>query len=237
MKKPRIMLAAVLCLIVLLVAFFRWEFHFAGDSAVDDVLLWNSEDAYLFVGWGRSGYHFTCAEYLFSYIPAYFRVPRTVDDNRLSMIVFRITPTAVEQYVVEPYQMYRGFLAYIPRGNAIYAYDGGAALWKWAGTDFATVTPEEQKRLAIDEKAFASTKDYTNVNGWSSRHSLVAWPAKSEIELQGKSVTFFTKVKDSGSEVSLELQLPGRAPQSILRTKKAWHLVSKSEYDRIFKNP
>lgn len=141
---------------------------------------------------GSQRYHFTCAEYLLSHLPAYFGIPRTVDDNRLSMLVFRITPTAVERHVADPYQMDRGFLAYVPRGNTIYAYDGGAMLWKWAGTHFETLTLEEQRKLALDENPFASKKDYTNVDGWSSR-SLANWPAKSEIALQGKPVTFFTK--------------------------------------------
>src|SRR5690349_7090608 len=217
-----------------MLVFFKFEVHVVGDSAQDGVLLWDSEEAYLFIAWGRSGYHFTGFEYLFSYVPAYFGVPRTVDDNRLSMVVFRITPTATERYVAEPYQMYHGFLGYVPRGSTIYAYDGGAMLWKWAGTRFETVTPQEQRTLALDEKAYASKQDYTNVDGWSSRHSLATWAPKSEIELQGKPVTFFTKVKDSGSEVSVELQLSGRTPQRILRTRSAWHLVSKSEYDRTF---
>lgn len=236
MARKRIMqvVALLLALLVLTLGFF--EFHIVGDSAQDAVLLWNSDEAYLFIGWGRSGYHLTGFEYLFAYIPAYLGVPRTVDDNRLSMIVFRITPTSIERYVAEPYQMYSGFLAYVPRGNTIYAYDGGATLWKWAGTHFETVTPEEQRRLALDQKAFTSKKDYTNVDGWSSRHSLPTWPPKSEIELQGKPVTFFTKVKDSGGEVSVELQVSGRTPQRVLRTKNAWHLISRSEYERIFKS-
>ncbi|SRR6266567_4520333 len=227
--------ALVLVLLVLTLGFF--EFHIVGDSVQDGVLLWNSDEAYLFIGWGRSGYHFTGFEYLLAYVPAYFGVPRTVDDNRLSMVVFRITPTTVEKYVTEPYQMDRGFLAYVPRDKTIYAYDGGAMLWKWAGTRFETVTPEEQRRLALDQKAFYSKGDYTNLEGWSSRHSLATWPPKSEIELQGKPVTFFTKVKNSGAEVSVDLQLSGGTPQRILRTKNAWHLVNTSEYERIFKKP
>lgn len=214
-----------------------WEFHLVRDSAQDTVLLWNGDEAYLFVGWGRSGYHFTGFEYLFSYIPAYFGVPRTVDDNRLSMLVFRITPAAVQRYVTEPYQMYRGFLAYIPRDKTIYAYDGGAMLWKWAGTDFETVTPEEQRTLVFDQNALTSNKDYTNMDGWSSRHSLAMWPPTSVIELQGKRVTLLTESKESGREVSIELQLPGKPPQTILRTKTAWHLISKSAYQRMFSRP
>jgi hypothetical protein len=153
------------------------------------------------------------------------------------MIVVHITPIGADQYVTMPYRADHGFLPYVPRGSTVYAYDGGEQLWKWVGTHFETITSDENRNLRLDVKTLASKQDYTNVNGWSSRHSLTSWPAKSEIELQGKSVTLFTKVRDSGSEVSLELQIPGRAPQRILRTKRAWHLVSKSQYDRTFNEP
>jgi hypothetical protein len=223
--------ALLLALFAVMLVFF--QFHVVGDSARDGVLLWNSEEAYLFFGWGRSGYHFTGFEYLFSYIPAYFGVNRTVDDNRLSMLVFRVTPTGVERYVTEPYQMYRGFLAYIPRGETIYAYDGGG-VWKWAGTHFETVLLSEQQRIGLDENMFSSKEDYTNVNGWSSRHSMPGWPPKFEIALHGKPVAFFVTSDDLGKEVSVALQLPGQAPKHILHTRSELHLVSNSEYERIF---
>ena len=229
------MQSAALCLIVLVIAFFRWELHFAGDDARDGVLLWNSREAYLFVGWGRSGYHFTCSEYLLSHIPAYFGISRTVDDNRLSMLVVRITPTGIERYVADPYQMYRGFLAYVPRGNTIYAYDGGATLWKWAGTDFVNLSSQEQQRVAIDPNLFSSREDYTDVDGWSLRRSLTRLPPEFKIELQGQPVTFLTKQKNSGEELLLELRLPGGISQELLHVKHSFHLVSKAEYDHMFK--
>ncbi len=238
MKKKRIMqVAAVLCLIVLVIAFFCWELHFAGDDAREGVLLWNSQEAYLFVGWGRSGYHFTCAEYLLSHIPAYFGIRRAVDDNRLSMLVFRITPTAIERHVADPYQMDRGFLAYVPRGGTIYAYDGGAMLWKWAGTDFEMLTVKEQQKLAIDPSLFSSREDYTDVDGWSLRRSLTRLRPEFKIELQGKPVTFFTNQNKSGKELSLELRLADGASQELLHVKHNFHFVSKAEYDRMFKKP
>src|SRR5260370_19175944 len=236
MKKKRIMLAAVL-LIALVIASFRWELHLVADDAREDVLLWNSREAYLFVGWGRSGYRFTCAEYLFSHIPAYFGIPRTVDANRLSILVFRITPTAIERYVADPYQMDRGFLAYVPRGNTIYAYHGIAILWTWAGTDFETLTVKEQRKLAIDASLFSSREDYTGVDGWSLRRSLTRLAPEFKIELQGKPVTFFTKQNNSGKELSLELRLPGGTSQKLLHVKHSFHFVSKSEYDYMFKRP
>lgn len=231
MEKKTTALVVTACLLLLVLISVLFELHLVKDSAQDSDLLWNSEEAYLFVGWGRSGYHFTGFEYLFSYIPAYFGIPRTVDDNRLSMVVFRVTPTKVERYVTEPYQMYRGFLAYIPRDKTIYAYDGGAMLWKWTGTHFETAYPE---KFVLDEKLLSEKKDYTNVRGWSVRHSLTTWPSKFEIELQGKPVIFLTVSKNSGKEVLLDVQLPSATPQRILHTNSRLHLVSKSEYERTF---
>lgn len=235
MTKRRIIQVVLVFLPIVLVVLGVFHFHVLGASVQDGVLLWNSDEAYLFLAWGRSGYHFTGFEYLFSHVPAYFGVPRTVDDNRLSMLVVKITPTAVERHVTEPYQMYRGFLTYIPRNKTIYAYDGGAMLWKWAGTRFDTVSLDELKKLALDQNSLTSEKDYTNVDGWSSRHSLTTWPSTTKIELQGKPVTLFLTSKDSGQEISLDIQLPDGARQSVVRTNRKFHLVSKSEYESTFK--
>jgi hypothetical protein len=235
MSKKRVTQAAALCLIVLVILFFFWQIHLVGDDAVNGVLLWNSEEAYLFVGWGRSGYHLTGFEYLLAYIPAFFRIPRTVDDNHFSTIVVRITPPGVESYVTERNQEDSPFLSYLPRGNTIYAYDGGAALWKWAEAHFEKLSPEEQQKVDVDEKALSSKEDYTNVIGWSLRHSPTGWPPEFEIQLQGKPVTFLTKSEHSGEELSIELRLADGSSQRILLVKHPFHFVSKSEYDRTMK--
>ena len=231
-RKSKLLIALLVGALVLIGLSF--PLHLVGDSVQGGVLMWNSDEAYLFLGWGCAGYRITGFEYLFSNIPAYFGVPRTVDDNRLSMVVIRITPTGVERYVTAPYQMYHPFLAYTPRGKTIYASDGGAALWKWAGTHFEKLSPEEQQKVAVDQTVFSPSEDYTNVSGWSSRHSVASWPSEFKIELQGKPVTFLTKQNSSGKELSIELRLPSGASQMALHVKRDFHLVSKSQHGRAF---
>ncbi|HZR31250.1 MAG TPA: hypothetical protein VFA76_05285 [Terriglobales bacterium] len=97
MKKAAKILGALL-IVLASVSLFH-EFHGVGDSVTGGTLLWNSQEAYLFVGWGRAGYHFTGFEYVWSHIPAYFGVPRTVDDNCLSTIVVRIAPDGIQRVV------------------------------------------------------------------------------------------------------------------------------------------
>jgi hypothetical protein len=230
-----IQVVAISCVAVTIIVFF-FQLHLVRDWAEDSALLWNSEEAYLFVGWPRSGYHFTCFEYLLAYVPGYFGVPRTYDDNRLSTIVIRITRSSAERYVVDDLDGV-GFRAYIPHSKVIYAYNGGAALWKWVGTDFEQASPEEQQGVPLNEIALLSSKDFTSVDGWSARHSLTSWPPQLEIELGGEPVTLLVKLASSGDELSLDLQHRGGAPQRILHVERKLHLVSKSEYDRIFKKP
>jgi hypothetical protein len=234
--KKRTMQVVATCLALLAIAACFFQFHLTRDWAEGSVLLWNSEEAYLFVGWPRSGYHFTGFQLLVELIPAYFGVNHTVDDKRFSIIVIRITRSNVERYVLDD-SSGSGFQAYIPYGKTIYAYYRGAALWKWAGDHFEQASPEERQSVPIDEKTLLPQKDFTNVDGWSARHSFTGWPPQSEIELAGQPVTLLVKLSSSGDEVSLDLHRQGSTAQRLLHVERKLHLVSKSEYDRTFKQP
>ena len=235
LANKKIIQVVALCLVVLaLMVSLFFDLHLTDDAA-GGKMLWNSQEAYLFVALSRDGYHLTPFHYLLASVPAYLGVPRTRDDTRSFTIVFRITPTGVEEHVAPDI----GFRAYIPRGETIYAWDGGP-LWKWAGTQFERASPEEQQTIILDENILFSKKDYVNVDGWSMRHSLRGWPSKSEIELAGKPVIFLSKANDrptTKEEIALEVQLPGGTPQTILHAMSWPHLVSKPEYDRTFKKP
>lgn len=235
LAKKRVIQAIGVFFLLFVGSTFFLKLYLATDWVDDGVLLWNSREAYLFTGWPRSGYHLSCFEYILAYIPAYFGVPRTYDDSRSSTIVTRITPNGIDRYVVERYLGDRGFRAYFPVGQTIYASDGGAELWKWSGTHFEKASPEEQQELPVNNAS--SQQDFQNVNGWSARHHLLSWPASSNIKLNDKPITFFIKLGDSSNELSLDLQLPGGAPQRILDMKRRLHLVSKKEYDRMFEKP
>jgi hypothetical protein len=231
--KKRVLQAVAVCSVAFILVVLFFQLHLVRDWAEDSALLWNSEEAYLFVGWPRSGYHFTGFQFLLELVPAYFGVNHTVDDKRFSTIVIRITRSDVERYVVD--DLYgAGFRAYIPYGNTIYGYNKGATLWKWVGDHFRQATPEEQPAIPIDEQALLSHKDFTNVDGWSARHSITIWPPQSEIKVADETLKFLVKLSSSGEELSLDMQRGGSSPQMILHVERKLHLVSKSEYNRIF---
>jgi hypothetical protein len=235
-RKTAIQLAAFL-LFVYSTCFLK--LHLVRDGVKNSVLLWNSEEAYLFATWSRVGYHFTCFEYLVGYIPAFFGVNHTYDDVRSSIIVIRISPDGTSRYVVERNYVYdhgdRGFRAYFPVGQTIYAFDGGDP-WKWAGTHFERVRPGEPYPV----KAITDTsvqQEFQSVDGWSARRDISSWLAKSTIELDNKPISFFLKRDSSGDELSLKLQLPNAALQSLLHVNRNLHLVRTSTYKTMFEIP
>lgn len=220
---------------------FILKFHLVRDEIHNSVMLWNSQEAYIFARWSRAGYHFTCFQYLFGYVPAFFGLNHTYDDLRSSTLVIRITPKGIGRYVVErdtanPKGDPVDFRAYFPVGPTIYAADVRGDLWKWAGADFERVRPEDQREV-INGDAPAQQQDFQNISGWSTRHDVYRWQSRSSIELEDKPILFLLRLGNSGDELSLEVQLPNGAPQNALHVDGHLHLVGQTKYKEMFKRP
>ena len=99
-------------------------------------LLWNANEAYLFMSVHPRGYHFTYFEYPFALLRQYFNAPPFPDDERVSVVVIRVTSSAIERHDVdigkgdahEP-DFYTTF------GEGIYANCQGV-LCRWTGSGF-----------------------------------------------------------------------------------------------------
>jgi len=229
--KKRIVQALTICIVVAIVGAFFAELHFL-DDWVGGVLVWNSEEAYLFSSWSGMGYRHSLIGFLAALVPAYFGASAPPNESGHCTIVFRITPARIERYVVQGVV----FRAYIPKGNMIYAWSGGP-LWKWAGDHFERATQEEDREvIEIPGVTMLSiVKDISDPLGWSVRNSLTGWPSKSEVELKGKPTFFYVDLRDSNREIYVDVQLPGRERERILHAKSKLHLVARREYERLFR--
>ncbi len=229
-NKSIVQAVTVLVIVAIVMALFT-ELHFLEDW-VGGVLVWNPDEAYLFSGWSGTGYRRSLVGFLAALVPAYFGASARPDESRHSTIVFRITSSRVERYIVPDV----GFRAYIPKGNTIYAWDGGP-LWKWAKDHFERSTPEEEREVIEVPKAtlFSVGKDISDPKGWSVRNSLTEWSAKSQVDLGGKPTFLYVALSDSNREISVDVQLPGRERERILRAKSKLHLVGKQEYEQAFR--
>jgi hypothetical protein len=236
LNKKRLIQLAALVLIVYSTCFL--QLHLVRDGIENSVLLWNSEEAYLFATWSRAGYHFTCFGYLVGYIPALFGLNHTYDDVRSSVIVIRITPNKIERNVAERYPREPkgdpGFHSYFPVGQTVYAFDGRDP-WKWDGTHFTGLNPNDPVRVTANNRT--SQQEFQNINGWSARRDISNWLAQSTIELDNQPVSFLLKRDASADELSLKLQLPNAAPQPLLHVNRNLHLVRTSTYRSMFEKP
>jgi hypothetical protein len=239
LKKKSI--AQVSALLIFVYLTFILQLHLVGDEIHNSVLFWNSQEAYLFARWSRAGYHFSCFQYVLWHIPAFFGVNHTYDNLRSSTLVIRITPNRIDRYVSErdpenPKGDPVDFRGYIPGSQTVYAFDMQGDLWKWVGTDFERVRPEERLSATANDDTFARG-DFQIKNGWSARHDLYSWPARSTIELNDKPIGFLLKRGDSRDELSLELQLPDGVSQTALHVSRTLHLVGKTRYREMFEKP
>lgn len=200
-------------------------------------LLWNANEAYLFMSVHPRGYHFTYFEYPIVLLKQYFNAPPFSNDERVSVIVIRVTPSTIERHRVD---FGKGDTHapdfYTTFGDSIYANCQGL-LCRWNGTGFEAATEEERRKL--DGGNRLSALEFTDVKGWSKRDVEQAASdyqfsieVGSQFKLSVKSGNVYRSAYDSPT---VDLLRPGRGPERI------WHLdgyprrVSKSEYGSVFK--
>ena len=194
-------------------------------------MLWNATEAYLFIAVSRLGFRVSYLDYPLVILREYFHGVRPPDAERVSGIAIRVTQSAVEQHTGDL------GLFYTPFDGQIYANCQGS-LCRWTQNHFEHATDDEIRRFDGIDRLIA--KDFDNVNGWSKR-GIAAGPqniyARNTVDVGGR-FTLLEKSQPIGrtgyAAVSIDVQRPDRAPDTI------WHLdghprrVSKAEYEESF---
>lgn len=107
----------------------------------------------------------------------------------------------------------------------------------WAGDHFEKATQEEGRRLGGIQRL--SDTDFENdENGWSRRVFVAERPGRKFTAIFGEklrlSMTDGAKGIEAGA-VSIELVLPGKAPERIADFESRDGVVTKSRYERTFR--
>jgi hypothetical protein len=206
------------------------------DSGGD--LLWNSNEAYLFMDVRRRGFEMRYLEYPWVMLQEFFYGVRGINDQRTSVTVIHITASGVERHVVEASDEEQAntpdFLT--PLQGYIYANYHGS-LCKWTGNKFETATEEEQRRLGGTNRLIEENME----RGWSKRgFGEESSNYEFAVDVGGKfSLQVTNKVTGKGNHamVSVGLIRPGQTPEGI------WHLdgrpkwVGRAEYKHVFEKP
>ena len=131
-------------------------------------ILWNTDEAYLFMTIHRRGYCSTWPSYVLAAMQQWLKAgPPSPSDQRVLFTVIHVTPSGLERHVEElPESESISPHFFTPVGGLIYAFSEGT-VYKWNGQHFVPAPLEEREKLGGMEH-LSSDIDAT-VDGWSKR--------------------------------------------------------------------
>lgn len=217
---------AVLFLVTLFV-----QVYFVADHAGVAVFQ-KSDEAYLFVGGGHTGWHCPALAFPVFLALGYFGSVSEPSDQVVLPMVIEVTPQGVQRWVNAPVDV----ASLTPFQDGFYGLCPGAVLCKWTEKGFVRATPEEEKRIGVDNLHRGSL-DNKLVNGWTT-HELKFGPGDHfEVPL-GKDLVIAVQnrsMKDGAyRDVTVDLLRRGQAPENLYHANGFPRRVSKSEYDQLF---
>jgi len=222
---------------VIFIAAGTLKLHFIRNDGGPE-LLWNADEAYVFVVVENRGFRISYLEYPWELFKELLNSPPFPDDEAASFTVIHVTAASVERYPghVGPDGSTPGL--YTPIEGRIYANcpDLDGLCW-WNGTRFEAAPDEERKRLGRIEHL--TPLDFDKVDGWSKRER--GMPGNSQeftVDFSGK-FSILVKNEAVGSReyprisISLLRASPAHA-ERILYIDKTPRWVSRSEYEGVF---
>lgn len=226
-KKRVFILSAV---VVLVLGAWLAQLYFVADHA-GVILFQKGDEAYLFMGAGHTGWHFPALSFPLVKARQYFNIPPDVSDQIGLSLVIRVTPEGVQRWMNKSADV----ALLTPFNDGFYARCPGTVLCKWTDKGFVGASPEEEKRIGIDNLYAGSLVD-TAVNGWTTHQLKVAPGDHFEISLSRDVVIAVQNHSEYSGypNVTVVLLRAGRAPETLYGANTVPRLVSRSEYERAF---
>ena len=236
--KRIIVLLVVLAVTATILA--RLRMYYVKSGAIAN-LLWNSNEAYVFINDFRSGYSFSYLGYLSEVVREVFPFGASPPERQhFCMIVLHITPETTERHVVDNF--HAGSPPFVV-GQNIYAGNLSAETGptKWSGTYFEPMTSEEYKAVqdAQHGGGIPISPSYDNFGGWSRRMVDVVSPesdAKITMEIAGKQLSLLAHSGAKDHEAYIDVTRPGQPPDRMWHLNERSQRVSKATYNQIFGN-
>lgn len=223
-KRKPVLIAISLAVVVVVIMLGVWP-RYGVQQFADGELLWNADEADVFIDLGRLGYRLNGFTILFGTLKAFFWVSVPPDDKGQSGLVVRITPKGVDSFRVDHSQV-----------GIMTVFEGHPYRppWKWTGNAFEKATQDEQGRYAASQHPYGQ---FSNVDGWSRRCCVFASGLGERKQLQVKLgaedvVVRFLATNDSKA---IELERSGRPAQQIWSIDQRDRWVSYEEYQRFLR--
>jgi hypothetical protein len=201
-------------------------------------ILWNENEAYLFLSMAHRGFKMNYAEYAWVSFKQYFGGMPFPNDQHVFITVIRITPSGIERHLVDTLSADPGAgpQRFTPLKGTIYANCDGI-LCKWTGEGFASATVVEQRDLG--GIANLSATDFRNVNGWSKVSvGKASVGHEVSIEMNNHSTLVVrnrSTDRDAYPSASIDLLRKGQPDEQVWHIDGHPHRVSRAKYDETFR--
>jgi hypothetical protein len=196
-------------------------------------MLWNANEAYLFMSVQRRGYRFSWPGHAWAILGQWLNAPPPPTDQRTFFVAIHVTPAGAERHVatesadssIVPH-------FFTPLGRTIYGFAEGT-FYKWSGDHFEPISPMEQEKFGgLDRLSSDSDR---SINGWSKIGiGQVAGDAEFSVDL-GKETTLKIRqgnVYKTANSATVDLYRTGQPVQELWHVNGDPHRVSKKEYVR-----
>jgi len=243
LKKSLILLVVLVGLALIILATLKVNYV---NVQPDGQLLWNDDDAYIFIGLADRGYRLSYLRYAAESIREEFPFGATSPtDENFSLLVLHVTPSSIDRYSIANFRL--GEIE--PSAGALYVSNlMTSKTVRWAATHFEDQTPDEQKQLQdlSRQGGLPSGPQYDNIQGWSKRtiagnvirNSPTDYTEKNAnftITLKGQPLTFEVNSGFIGHRAYVSVVAPGGQSRT-----EAWSLdensrrVGAAEYKQMF---
>jgi len=207
-------------------------YYIRDDGAIS--VFWKGGEAYLFLGTGHSGYHFSYLEFPLKAMNEYFHSPTLPNNKSGSITLIHVTPSSVESHILA-HGTSAAFLT--PFEDGFYAMCNGGNLCKLRATGFEPATQAESARFGGVDRLVPLTNDSKSVSGWNVRHLGSSPGNHFEVSADGQfGISGRNNATKPGEDpnYSIELVRPGQTPETLYKVNAAPRKVSKREYQSIF---
>lgn len=200
------------------------------EHAQRSQLLWGHDEAYLFIGVGRSGWSGDSAASGWQAVRNAIGLSTRSAHKRNAMIIVHITTQGITQRRLEDAIA----SSYYPFENRIYGVHNGT-LSKWTGEVFVPISKEEERRFEARQAAYGP---YDNVAGWSNRVNLLGRPPgvyQFPLTIGDVQIVITATVEgESPRRRRLDIRVPGKPIVTILDISDGPRHVSLAEYQKMF---
>jgi len=226
--KPTVILIGIV--IFAIAAAILMPAHYVEEHETITQVLWNDHEAVVFSGVRRDGWSGTYAGLAVEMLRGFFGAIPRYDRNMQWVVVGHITPTGVRTHI----QHATPFFHVQPFEGALFRV--GDPSLKWDGDGFVPVTAAEQDRL--QGRTRASTPDYSNVEGWSSKMNLLnneQLRSETSLNLGGVQVLVIADRSADRIRKTVTVQFGDGKNVEIVKLNEAPRLVSANEYESLMK--